>query len=313
MKRLFFKTIIALGFLVAFNAFATPFWKEKPFDWQNAQKKYNGAISIVQFKEFNPRPLSISAVRLELAKFTPIQSAKDVDWGKPMPDFPTYKIRTKRETALAFMNRLRSEQKKNIVFTSNTSPWIPWVKPYNHKYADFRGIVIANGEIITRGLPEETEKYPILYWDKSGKIGIATPTKNDDLSNYQEAMFGFGILLKDGKSFEDLPNNRGMLRTIHIQKKFPVIAYGIDKQKKYLYIVAIDGRMPEISEGVLGGETDDIMRYFGSHDAIMMDGGGSISLLIKDENSEKITRLNRHKGENKDRHIALSLGFILKE
>ena len=126
-------------------------------------------------------------------------------------------------------------------------------------------------------------------------------------------MFGFGILLKDGKSFEDLPTERGMLKTLHIKKAFPVIAYGFDKDKKYLYIVAVDGRMPEISEGVFGGETDDIMKYFGAYDAIMMDGGGSISLLIKDETSEKIMRLNRHKGDNKDRNIALSLGFILKE
>ncbi|MBQ2721654.1 MAG: phosphodiester glycosidase family protein, partial [Opitutales bacterium] len=101
-------------------------------------------------------------------------------------------------------------------------------------------------------------------------------------------------------------------RHSHTKKTNPLIAIGFDKVKKYLYIVGCEGRMPTYSEGMFGQELARAMRYFGAYDAVLMDGGGSTTMLVVDQNTEKIVRLNKHNGEDKERSVALNLAFYLK-
>ena len=69
--------------------------------------------------------------------------------------------------------------------------------------------------------------------------------------------------------------------------------------------------MPTYSEGMFGQELARAIRYFGAYDAVLMDGGGSTTMLVVDSQN-KITRLNKHRGDDIERKVALNLAFYLK-
>ena len=301
---------------------ALPFWENDNFDWKNSKSSYGGVMRTTKIDTQNPRPIKLNAVRLELAKVSPILTKKDKDFGKPMPDYPQHTIRTKRQTTREFVENLLSENKQlKIVFACNTSPWRPWTRPYTHTYADYRGYIVSDGDVISTGFVNENDLFPILYWDKQGQIGITTPSANENLAPYKHAIFAFSLLLKDGVSYNDMPIQKGLATHSDFQKLyptinkilFPSIAIGFDKDKKYLYIVGVDGRQPKISEGIYAKEMAKIIKYFGAHNAVLMDGGGSTTLLCVDENTKQISRLNTHPKKNVERKVGFNLAFELKE
>ncbi len=328
MKSLKIKFLaITLLLVFSLSIHAEPFWeiKNNSFNWVNTITHYNGVMNTAKVNTQDPRPIKINAVRLELAKVAPILGKKDKNWGKPMPDYPKHNIRTKRQTTRQFVENLLLQAKKqkqhlDIIFACNTAPWRPWTKPYTHKYADYRGYIVSDGDVISYGFENDKDLFPILYWDKQGNIGIKTPLANEDLQQYQNAVCAFAILLKDGVEYENLPMQKG-LPTHELFKKlyptinkilFPTIAIGFDKDKKYLYIVSVDGRQPKISEGVYAKEIAKIIKYFGAYNAVLMDGGGSTTMLVIDERTKKINRLNTHPKKNKERKVGISVAFKLK-
>lgn len=318
----FFCFVAFLTFVL--SLYATPFWDAKgdKFDWANTMSHYDGTMRSVKVDTQSPRPIKFNAVRLELAKITPILSKKDKDWGKPMPDYPQHKIRTKRQTTREFVETLMSDSKnKDIIFACNTSPWRPWTKPFNHIYADYRGFIVSDGEIVSTGFENEKDIFPLLYWDKQGNVGIKSPSANEDLRQYQNAIFAFALLVKDGVVFQNLPMQKGLTTHKDFQKLyptinnklFPTIAIGFDKEKKYLYIVSVDGRQPNVSEGVYANEMSKIIRFFGAYNAVLMDGGGSTTMLLVDEKTKCISRLNTHPKANVERKVGISVAFKLKK
>ena len=140
------------------------------------------------------------------------------------------------------------------------------------------------------------------------------------MSQYQNAVFAFALLVKDGVLFQNLPMQKGLTTHPDFQKLyptinnklFPSIAIGFDKAKKYLYIVSVDGRQPKISEGVYANEMSKIIRYFGAYNAVLMDGGGSTTMLCVDENTKQIVRLNTHPNKNIERKVGISVAFKCK-
>lgn len=79
---------------------------------------------------------------------------------------------------------------------------------------------------------------------------------------------GFGGLMKEGKI---LPQEG--------EDKNPRTALGFDKNKRYLTMVVVDGRMPGYSEGVTTRELALLMEELGCWDALNLDGGGSSIML----------------------------------
>jgi hypothetical protein len=62
----------------------------------------------------------------------------------------------------------------------------------------------------------------------------------------------------------------------------PRTAYGISEDRRYLFMMTIDGRQPGYSEGANDNETAIWMIQFGGWDAINMDGGGSTAMYKAD-------------------------------
>lgn len=80
---------------------------------------------------------------------------------------------------------------------------------------------------------------------------------------------GFSQIIKDG---EILPDDN---------QRHPRTAIGFDREKRYLIMVVVDGRMPGYSEGMTLGELASLMKELGCWNAINLDGGGSSIMLVR--------------------------------
>ncbi|MFN3160219.1 MAG: phosphodiester glycosidase family protein [Rubinisphaera brasiliensis] len=75
--------------------------------------------------------------------------------------------------------------------------------------------------------------------------------------------------------------------------RHPRSALGLDKSKRFLLLVVVDGRRPGHSDGVTLHELATLMKEQGCQQAINLDGGGSSIMLARDEGSRSLTTINR--------------------
>jgi exopolysaccharide biosynthesis protein len=72
----------------------------------------------------------------------------------------------------------------------------------------------------------------------------------------------------------------------------PRTVFGLSEDRRYLFILAIDGRQFGYSEGANFYECGVWMKALGAHDAINVDGGGSTMLVVEDSTGVPL-RINR--------------------
>lgn len=130
------------------------------------------------------------------------------------------------------------------------------------------------------------------------KIKIET-TGNVDFDNISTAVGGGSWLLKDGAK---------TAANINIPGNQPRTALGITKDKKQLIMLTIDGRNSVFS-GVTMPVLADIMKSFGAHDAMNLDGGGSTTMAVKsrEDNQAKVVNIL---SEGTQRRVINGLGIF---
>ena len=278
---------------------------ENRIDWDSAKTVYPG-IRLVKLKRTSPRLMRIYIMRIDLE--TPglrfVTTGRDADWGKSMPDYPKLKIRTRRTTTAEFMRHARTPVKKggrglNMVVAFNASPWRPWTKPFNHKYADPPGVNISDGVLVgNRG------SSPAFVVYKNGGVAIVDKVQKKDIPKIKDALAGFCIIASGGKV---MPNFLSVAKGCH-----PRTAYGLSADRRYLYVVTIDGRQKKWSLGATGSETGAILIEAGAADGINMDGGGSSTMCYWDRRKKKPIMVNRHSGNGVHmRPVANNLGIVI--
>ena len=297
LKKLFLLNLLLLAFCWGDIAL------EGNFNWENDGKPYCTGIVLASFELKEPRIMKINAARIEIKnpKIDFVVAQKDPNAGEPMKDAPDYKICTKRQTVRAFMENVRKPVEKgglglNMVLGVNTTGWGPWRAPFNHKYADKLGLVVSAGTLVSPPIPKPSKMAFVIYKDRSCKIQF-TP-EDFDISNVYYAVSGFGEILKEGECKGD--------KALH-----PRTGFGVSQDGKYMYIVVIDGRQKGYSEGCTTLEVAQLLKHFGAWNGINMDGGGSSTLMILDDN--KKTKMLNHHSFGSERSIACPFGFILKE
>ena len=257
------------------------------YDWDRTPDLFPG-IKHVFLDMKQPRPLKINVIRVDLSRkdlrFMTVK--RDPDWGKPMPDYPSLPIRTRRLTVKKFMQNAR-DRGIDMLVAVNAAPWSPWKTPYTHSYAAKLGLLISDGEVV-----DEANGRPVFLITKKGEFQIRKVAKNEDVSEIQLSVPGFAIILENGKTKGD-------------KRLAPRTAYGLSSGNHYMFIMTIDGRMKGISEGVTTKELGEWMRKFGAEKAINMDGGGSTTLVVSDGQGG-IKRLN---SQIIYRTVASSLGI----
>lgn len=293
MKRLFAVAVLFAG-LVA-QAF-------EPVDWKQARTVAPG-VQVCSQAFTAPRLMKAHWMRVDLQ--TPglrfASEGRDPDWGKPMPDYTNgvMLIRTRRETCESF---LRTERVKgrNMVAAFNSAPWVPWCAPWNHKFADPSGLNIADGVVLS---DHGHAKDPLFVAWKDGRCEIRETLPTNLHAQVAVAHTGFWLLLRDGAL-------TAQARNAPPQDLHPRMALGVSADKRWLYVLAVDGRQPDWSLGANSADLAALLKGAGACDAINMDGGGSTTLLYWDDKAKKAVKLNRHDAAQRHwRANALNIGI----
>ncbi|HYE32003.1 MAG TPA: phosphodiester glycosidase family protein [Methylomirabilota bacterium] len=94
----------------------------------------------------------------------------------------------------------------------------------------------------------------------------------------------------------------------------PRTAFGISEDKRYLFLLAVDGRQSSYSAGATFRELAAWMLLLGAHDAIAMDGGGSTTLVMQNSTGTAV-RVNKPSSvadSGRERTIGSHLGIYAK-
>ena len=292
--------IVAWFFALTFTVAAAA----SEFDWDTAKEVHPG-IKVIKRKLKQPRLLRIAVMRIDLE--TPglrfVTTGRDPDWGKPMPDYPGIKVATKRITTAEFMIRAnRTGKSKGLLMVAafNASPWTPWKKPFTHRYGEPLGLNISDGITVSDNHPE----LPALVVWKNGKVEILDRVDRKKARRIREAVSGFCMIARNGEILPDAGYSKPLM---------PRMAYGLSRDRRYLYVIAIDGRQKKWSLGATGEETGKILLEAGAWDVINMDGGGSATLCYWDKRKKSPTALNRHNAKGYLRPVGSNVGVIIEQ
>ncbi|MBR7127665.1 MAG: phosphodiester glycosidase family protein [Lentisphaeria bacterium] len=289
------KIIVILLSLCAVVAFAEMRLDGK-FNWQNQEvKKLHEGIYYYTMELTSPRIIKLAVMKIDLnnPKLRFKVTSKAELWGKSMEELPQFTIQTERESARKFMQKSLAKN-ENMIAAINSSPWVPWQKPWNHRYAEIHGLVISDGVVVS----DLRKNAPSFIVRNNGDCELASLDAKADLSSIKHAVSGFEFVLQNGKI--TVPQNQYLA---------PRTGFGLSADNKVLYWLVIDGRQENYSMGCSTDEVGELLKFFGSDDGVNMDGGGSTTLLIR-ENGE-IKKLNHHKNDA-ERSIAVTVGIILE-
>jgi hypothetical protein len=266
--------------------------------WNDVQDLRPG-VKLKELSLTNPRLMKAWVMRIDLQ--TPgigfVSTERAAEWGEPMPDYTnrSFRICTKREKTVDFMMRKRKEG-FNVDIAVNTAPWSPWTSPYTNRWAHLNGWTVGNGkELSVRKVPNNGAFFVI---DKQGRACITAAVSRLEQRAVAHAHPGFSVIADNGVPRPDTKD-----QSIH-----PRTAVGLSRNKRYIYLLVIDGRQPGYSLGARLIDLCNILIPAGADDIINMDGGGSTSLVVFDSKTRKPRMLNRHHRE-KMRPVALNFGI----
>jgi len=276
------------------------------FDWSKAKKLAPG-IRIKHFTLKDPRPLNIWAVQIDFdnPRVYLVTTGRDENLGKPMPDYPSMKIETKRTRVQDFLKQYR-QKGFDMRLAVNAAPWRPWTKPYNHKYSGNIGLAVSNGQVVA--VPDK-RAVPALVVRKNGKMEMISFKPGDKTDDIRLAVSGFDFVLRDGK--QSCNNN---------MRLEPRTFFGLSQDGKKLYFLIVDGRQKGFSEGFAYCEGAQFLKYLGAWHGINMDGGGSTTLVTCRKNNVRVENCppgtkpeQRSKAEKYTRPVANCLGVYISK
>ena len=134
-------------------------------------------------------------------------------------------------------------------------------------FADLAGAAVAEGEVVS----QQENGYPALEIDKENRLRLLGPRWG--IEGRHIVIAGSHVLVEAGRS--RIPNRPG--EALH-----PRTAIGAAEDGT-LIVMIVDGRQPGRSEGVTLFELGDLMVAEGAVLAVNLDGGGSTTLVGRDE------------------------------
>lgn len=238
--------------------------------WEQCPELMPG-VRLARFEETQPRLMKVNILRVDLTipglRFAGTPRSRG--WGNQMPDYPQGIIRTFRQTTKDFMlwNRTPWNQGgrgRNMIIAINSVPWDPWCKPFTHTYAEPLGLMISGGVLVADN-QQITHAEFIVYRD--GRPDIVSNIPKEDYPKIWLAACGFAIIMKNGEI--TCADNGDM---------HPRTVYGLSQDRRWLYLMTIDGRQNDWSLGARDIDSANLMKRAGAWDAINMDGGGSTTM-----------------------------------
>lgn len=287
--------------------------QEGTYDWAKARELSDGiayahaelvldhavGLQCPHYEGFSPekrRKLRLHVIKIDTRNPTLHLAAtgRAEGWGRPMPDhqgkkYVEYTVRTNRETTAQFIQRSQAAS-RNMIVAVNAQPWSPFSSRVHTPYADRLGLTVSGGVLVS-----PANGHPSLVIDKQGRPDMMTTDSETDLAGIALAVSGFSFcLVKAEPTPPDI--------TLH-----PRTGYGLCKEKRFLFLLVIDGRQ-DASQGATVREVGQWLLYYGAYTGINMDGGGSTTMARWNSRTNHVEILNRPSGGQ--RKVGSNLGVF---
>jgi exopolysaccharide biosynthesis protein len=202
-----------------------------------------------------PRPLMIHIVEVDLA-------APGVDF-LVTPGDDTSSLELPARTTSAFLKEFEVQVAINGSFSRpfRAGVFLWDYYPHSGDPVDVLGLAISNGDVYS----DAQEGRPVLCVS----AGQAQIRASDCPTGTFQALAGERLLVKGGRSIA-----RDVTGKLH-----PRTAVGVDAQGTMIWLIVVDGRQPNYSEGVTLVELAEIAVGLGAQMALNLDGGGSSTLV----------------------------------
>ncbi len=182
----------------------------------------------------------------------------------------------------------------NANFFSEGSYYLPGGTPM-----DVYGMQISEGVVVSR---HRSAQAAALLLDSNNVPTIVTNSANTSTDGVYTAVAGNYPLLVAG---------RNVGRRFDVE---PRTAFGISQDRRYLYLLAIDGRQGGYSDGATDFESGVWLGLLGAYDGINMDGGGSTTLVLQDTTGAPL-RINKSSAvadSGRERTVGSHFGIYAK-
>ena len=213
-----------------------------------------------------------------------------------------------RETGGMTVSRFLQVHKAQLAINANFFDQSQYYLPEGTPM-DLSGLAISGGEVVSKQdsaansavLTLDAANHPTIIhtnWPAKSTAGIQTAVAGV----YPVVINGVNI----GRQYLNLPGN--------LHDSQPRTLMGLSADRRYLYLMTIDGRQPGYSDGALDSESGAWMLKVGAVDAINMDGGGSTTLVMENSLGNP-TRLNKSSAvadSGKERTVGSHLAVFAK-
>jgi hypothetical protein len=144
-----------------------------------------------------------------------------------------------------------------------------------------RGLAFTKG-IQVSAADDPTYATALIFAENNAPSMVLSASTALDTTGVYTAISGNLPLLTNGVIAQNpIPNDRD-----------PRTAVGISEDKRYLFLMTVDGRQAGWSDGADWYTTGEWLKRFGAHEGINVDGGGSTTMAMADCQG-KAVRLNR--------------------
>jgi len=256
-------TFLGILILVSFCITGYIFYdRGRPAPVPVKQKLYEG-ITYRRVVRVFPRPLIAHVLTIDtrVKGIEFLITPPDLDGDKPL----------KARTTSQFLEEF------GVQIAINGDKFLPWwantpVDYYPHVGDPVApiGFTASNGEIYWSG--DETDGIPpTLYSNRRNSL-----TFNTRPGNVHNAISGERMIVLKGQVAAELDDEEVEPRT----------AMGLSKNGRLLYLVVVDGRQLFYSEGATFVDLAELLIDQGAYMAMSLDGGGSSTMVIEDDNGE---------------------------
>lgn len=174
---------------------------------------------------------------------------------------------------------------------------------------DIFGLSICRGDVVSE---QENSSHSACVMFTSNNVAEIVYTNwpaQSNLGIYTAVAGDYSILIKGVNVGYQYRNNPDIIHGTN-----PRTAFGLSQDKRYFFILTIDGRQPGYSDGALDFETAAWLSKIGAYDGVNMDGGGSTTLVMESSIGTAV-RLNRSSAvadSGKERTVGSHFGIYAK-
>lgn len=233
-------------------------WPDRPSRTDYTAELFPGVIYTRQART-TPRPLMIHVVEIDLSApsigllVTPGDESSGMD--------------LYARTTGAFLDRAEVQVAVNGSFFEPFRPgFVVGYEPNSGDPVNVKGLAISNGEIYSA----DYSQLPVLCLS-NGRVEIRWEGCPADTT---QALAGNVIFVERGAAA--VPERRTYHEVLH-----PRTAVAVDAEGQTLWLIVVDGRQLDYSEGVTLDELADIVLELGAEIALNLDGGGSTTLVAE--------------------------------